>query len=192
MYFRHIRFTQKEKSNNDRANFEQRHYGCGPSGVGEDGRIRHPRKKTQCERGDNAPKIMKKNIFPVADGTVKFSGGDQDGINQFEEKTIKIFWENQKGLHHIFKTHCRMPVKHKMISGPFLETSSTDITLNRESIATRQENNNFLFHCYKLTSPGLLIQPWMWCRKAALMIIGILIDQEICLILGQVSHNSLY
>ena len=49
-------------------------------------------------------------------------------------------WEDQKGLHyHYLKTHLRMPVKHEMISDPFLETSHTAITLNHESNFTRRE-----------------------------------------------------
>ena len=114
------------------------------------------------------------------------------GITRFEEKIIKIFWENQKGLHHIFKTHFQMPVKHEMISGPFQETSLTAITLNQGSSFTRREKIHFLFHWYILTSPGLLTRPWMKCSKAASMIIEISRNQEICPILGQVSHNSLY
>ena len=33
--------------------------------LGEDGRIRNRRKKTQCERGDSAPKWSKQIIFPT-------------------------------------------------------------------------------------------------------------------------------
>ena len=44
----------------------------------------------------------------------------------------------------------------------------------------------------RLTSPGSLIQPWTCCKKAAAMIVGTSMDQEIFLIHGQVSHNSLY
>ena len=55
---------------------------------------------------------------------------------------MTISWENQKDPHHhIFKTHFRMPVKHEMISGIFRETSSTAITLNRESNCSRREES---------------------------------------------------
>ena len=53
------------------------------------------------------------------------------GIDQFEERVILTFLENQKGLHfHHLKTHFPMPVKHEVIFGPFQETSYTAITLN--------------------------------------------------------------
>ena len=51
--------------------------GCRPWGVGNDGHIWNLLEKTQCKRGDNSQR--KWNIyFPVADGRIKLSGGDQD------------------------------------------------------------------------------------------------------------------
>ena len=79
-----------------------------------------------------------------------------------------------------------------MIFGPFQETSYTAVTLNPESNFTRREKNHSLFHRNTLTSPELRRQTWMLCEKAASMIIGISMDQEICQILGQVSLSLLY
>ena len=62
------------------------------------------------------PKENGKFIFPVADGRIKLSGGDQE----LRTSTLKrkrpirvtlIFLENHKGLFHHLKTHFRMPVK---------------------------------------------------------------------------------
>ena len=56
-------------------------------------------------------------IFPIADGRIKTPGGDQElrtplyGIDQFKERVILTFLENQKGLFHNLTTHFRMPVK---------------------------------------------------------------------------------
>ena len=47
------------------------------------------------------------------------------------------------------------------------------------------------FHWNTLASPELHIQTWMLCMKAASMTVGISMDQEICLILGQVSPSLL-
>ena len=85
-----------------------------------------------------------------------------------------------------------MPVKHEMILGPFQETSCTAITLNPESNFTRREKNHSLLHWNILTSPELRRQTWMLCKKAASMISGTSMDQEICLVLGQVSISLLY
>ena len=79
-----------------------------------------------------------------------------------------------------------------MTSGPCRETSYTAITLNPESNFTRREKNHSLFHLNTLTSPELHIRIWMSSRRSALMIIGTLMALETCLILGQVSHNSLF
>ena len=57
-------------------------------------------------------------IFPIADGRIKTPGGDQElrtstlyGIDQFKERVILTFLENQQGLFHNLKTQFRMPVK---------------------------------------------------------------------------------
>ena len=115
------------------------------------------------------------------------------GNDHFEEKVILIFLENQKGIHlHHLKTHIRIPVKQEMTSGPCHETSFSAIILNPESNFTRREKNHSLLHWNTLTFPELLIQTWMLCKKAASMTIGISMDQEICLVLGQVSLSLLH
>ena len=73
-----------------------------------------------------------------------------------------------------------------------MKTSYTAITLNPESNFTRREKNHSLFHWNTLTSPELHTRIWMSSKKAASMIIGISMDQEICLILEQVSLSVLY
>ena len=65
------------------------------------------------------PKEKGNFIFPVADGRIKLSGGDQElrtptlirENTQIEEEVNGIFLENQKGLFHRLKTHFWMPVK---------------------------------------------------------------------------------
>ena len=137
-------------------------------------------------------------IFPIADGRIKTLGGDQElrtstwyGIDHFKERVILTFLENQQGLFHHLTTHFRMPVKRKMIFGPCQEASSSAITLNPGSNFTRREKNHSLFHLNTLTYPELLIRIWMSSKRSALMIIGILMALETCLILGQGSHNLL-
>ena len=79
-----------------------------------------------------------------------------------------------------------------MISGPSREASYTAITLNPESNFILRKRNHSLFHYITLTYPELLIRIRMSRKRSATMIIGILMDLETCLILGQVSHNLLY
>ena len=113
------------------------------------------------------------------------------GNTHFEEKVTEIFLENQNRLFLHLKTHFRMPVKQFTIFGPCREASYTAITLNQESNLTRREKNHSLFHWSTLTLPELLIRIWMSSKRNASMIIGISMDQEICLFLGQVTHNLL-
>ena len=89
-------------------------------------------------------------------------------------------WSNISLLVHVRKLH--MPPS----------------TLNPESNFTRREKNHFLFHwhiyiyLYLLTHPELLIQIWMSSKNAASISILISMDQETCLILGQVSPSLLH
>ena len=109
-------------------------------------------KKTQCKEVI----FSKENgqfIFPVADGRIKFVGGDQElrTSTLIREHPTRgeghvDFQGEQKGHFYHLKTHFRMPVKHEMIFGPFQETSYTAITLNPESNFTRREKNHSLFH----------------------------------------------
>ena len=137
--------------------------------------------------------------FPIADGRIKTPGGDQElrtstlyGIDQFKERVILTFLENQKGLFHHLTTHFRMPVEQFTIFGPCREASYTAITLNLESNFTRRERNHSLFHLNTLTYPELLIRIWMSSKRSALMILGTLMALDTCLIFGQVSHNLLH
>ena len=108
------------------------------------------------------------------------------GTTQFEEKVKEIFWENQKGL-HFPPLQDSYPDAGEARYLVHFRTSHTAITLNPESNCARREKKHFLFHWNNtLTSPQLLRQTWMLCKKAASMIIGTLMDQETCLILGQV------
>ena len=65
-----------------------------------------------------------------------------------------------------------------MIFGPCQETSQTAITSNPESSFTRRKKNHSLFDSNTLTSPELQERIWMLCKNAALMTIGISVDQE--------------
>ena len=120
------------------------------------------------------------------------SGPENIHLDTATEKNTKICQENQKCLHHHFKTHFRVQVKHERISLPFPETSFTAITCNQESNSTRRVKNNIQLLWNTLTLPGQHIRPWMYCRKAASTIIGISMVLEIYQIHGQVSHNLLY
>ena len=62
----------------------------------------------------------------------------------------------------------------------------------KESNFTRREKNHSLFHWFTLMYPELLIRIWMSSKSDASMIIGTLMGQETCLVLGQVSLNLLY
>ena len=118
------------------------------------GRIGNLLEKTLCERGDISQR-KKENLFfqsqmDESKNPWRRSGPENIppwyGIDQFKEKVILTFLENQKGLFHNLKTHFRMPVKLCMIFGPCQETSKTAITLNPESNFTRREKKHSLFH----------------------------------------------
>ena len=78
-----------------------------------------------------------------------------------------------------------------MIFGPCEETSYTAITLNRVKLYSPREESFPIPLKYidvsRTTRTNLDVR-----KNAASMTVGISVDQEICLILGQVSFSSLY
>ena len=74
--------------------------------------------KTQCERGDISQR-KRRICFSNRRWTNQTLGRDRDlrehppwyGIDQFKERVILTFLENQKGLFHHLTTHFRMRVK---------------------------------------------------------------------------------
>ena len=76
---------------------------------------------------------MENSFFSVADGRIKFSGGDQElrTSTLIRDHPIRgrrsrgFSWRIRRVSTHYLKTHFRMPVKHEMIFGPCQETSYT-------------------------------------------------------------------
>ena len=126
-------------------------------------------------------------IFPIADGRIKTSGGDQElrtstlvrhrpiqgesnidflgGSEGSLPQPINDFWSMSGNL--IYRHHVERRVK---LHSP------------------REES----FHYNTLTLPELLIRIWMSSKRNASMIIGMSMGLETCLILRQVSHNLLH
>ena len=92
------------------------------------------------------PMSGEKFIFPIADGTVQLSRGDQIlrtstliQVAQTEEKNRRIFFNPTSRLIR------GMMVMLGMISGPIQATFFTVITWNPESNCTCREKNHSLF-----------------------------------------------
>ena len=92
------------------------------------------------------PMRCPKFIFPIADGTVKLSGGDQDlrtstlildSPDKGEEQDSVL--EESDGSSTSLRGLVVMVVKLEMISGPFQEISFTVITWNQKPNCTSQE-----------------------------------------------------
>ena len=182
-----------------RGNLEGWRTGCRPWGVGDDGRIGNLLKKTQYERGDISQKTMKiyfSNRRWTNQTSWRRSGPENihhgTASTNSRRKSRWFSWRIRRVSSTTSRLIFRMPVNRYMISGPCQETSYTAITLNQESNFTRREKNHSLFHWNTLTYPELLTRTWMSSKNDASMIIVILMGQEICLILGQVSLNLLF
>ena len=146
------------------------------------------------------PKENGKFIFPVAGGRIKLSGGDQ------ELRTPTLIREHpiRGQSHHDFlgESEGSFPPPHDSfpdageamddfwsMSGNFIYRHHVEPRVNLYS--PREES--FLIPLkYIDVSRTLLIRIWISSKRNASMIIGISMGLETCLILGQVSHNSLY
>ena len=173
-------------------NLEGWHNGCRHWGAGNDGRIWNLLKKRLNAKEAIFPKQNGKFIFPVADGRIKPLGGDQELRTSTLIRDHPIRGEGHRNF--LGESEGSLPPPQDTLpdSGEaihdfwsFQETSSTAITLSPESNFTRREKNHSLFHWNTLTSPELRRQTWMSSKKATSMIIGIPMDQKICLVLGQ-------
>ena len=142
-------------------------------GPGNDGRIWNLLEKTQCKRCDIFAKDKGEFVFSNRRWTNQTSWRrsrpenihlDSASTNS-RRKSPWFSGRIRRVSSNTSPIHFRMPVKRLMIFGPCQETSKTAITLNQESNFTRREKNHSLFHWNTLTSPELLIQTWMVCKK---------------------------
>ena len=132
-------------------------------------------------------------IFPIADGRIKTSGRDQDLRTSTSIRHRPIQGESHVDFLGESGRSLPAPPQDPLPDAgearyDFWSMSANFIyrhhTLNPESNFTRREKNHSLFHRNTLTSPQLQGRIWMLCEKAASMINGISMDQEICLLLG--------
>ena len=141
-----------------------------------------------------------KFIFPVADGRIKPLGGDQDLRTFTLIRQRPIQGESDIDFHGESEGSSPSPPQDSYpdagearndfwsMSGNFIYRHHVEPRVKLYS--PREES--FPGPLNTLTSPELHIQTWMLRKKAASMIIGISMGQEICLIHGQVSLNLLY
>ena len=114
------------------------------------------------------------------------------GRDQFKERIILTFLENQKGS--LTQPHDSFPDAGEAIndfwsmSGSFIYRHHVEPRVKLYS--PREES--VPYSTKTLTYPELLKRIWTPSKRSALMIIGTLMDLETCLILGQVSHNFPY
>ena len=139
------------------------------------------------------PKENGEFIFPIADGRIKTPGGDQ------ELRTSTLIRERPiRGESHVrrvssttsrLNSGCRWSDKWflvhvwKLLFPPSRWTKSQTLPAERRLIPYSTEIH------WRLQN---YTQIWMLSKRNASKIIGILMGQEICLIIGQVSLSLLY
>ena len=148
------------------------------------------------------PKSGENCRFPVEDGTVQPYDGDQGQRTSTLIRNHPVRGESREDF--LGESKGSPPTTYFQdsyldageardefwsISGDFIYRHHVG---PRVKLYTPREESISIPLEYILRSSELLIQPQMLCRKAASMINGTSMDQEICLLHGQVSHNSLY
>ena len=139
--------------------------------------------------------------FPVADGRTKFVGGNQELRTSTLIRDHPIRGESQRDFSWRIRrvststtsrltSGCRWSDEWLLVHVRKLHFPPSRWSQSQTLLAARRIIP--YFHWNTLTSPELHIQTWMLCKKAAPMTIGISMEQEICLILGQVSLNLLH
>ena len=113
------------------------------------------------------------------------------GIDQFNEKVILTFLENQKGLFTTSRliSGCRWSDKRLLVHVGKLHIPPSRWTQSQALLAKRRIIPYSTEVHWRIQNYTRI---WMLSRRSALMIIGTLMALESCLILGQNSHNILY
>ena len=136
-------------------------------------------------------------IFPIADGRIKTPGGDQELRTSTLVRPRPL--QGESNIDFLGESEGSLPQPQDSFpdagdaindfwSGSFIYRHHVEPRVNLYS--PREES--FPIPLNTLTYPELLIRIWMSSKRNASMIIGILMCFEICLILGQVSHNFFY
>ena len=145
------------------------------------------------------PKENGNFICPVADGRIKFVGGHRELRTSTlirdhpirGESRVDFLGESEGSLpppHDSFPDAGEAINDFWSMSGNFIYRHHSEPRVQLYS--PREES--FSFPLNTLTSLELHIRTWMLCEKAASMVIGISMDQEICLVIGQLSLSLLY
>ena len=138
-------------------------------------------------------------IFPIADGRIKTPGGDQElrtstlvRHRPFQgESNIDFLGESEGSLPQIqdsFPDAGEAINDFWSMSGSFIYRHHVEPRV--KLFSPREES--FPIPLKYIDVSRLLIRIWMSSKRNASMTIGISMDLENCLILGQVSHNLLY
>ena len=138
-------------------------------------------------------------IFPIADGRIKTPGGNQELRTSSLIRPRPI--QGESHIDFLGESEGSLPQPHDSLpdageamndfwsmSGNFIYRHHVEPRVKLHS--PREESS--LFHSNTLTKPELLVRIWMLSKRNASMIVGISMDLETCLILGQFSHNLLY
>ena len=144
------------------------------------------------------PKKMEVLIFPVADGRIKTSGGDQELRTPTFIRDHSIRGDGQR--HFLGESEGSLTTS-RLIAGCWWSDKWFLVHVGKLHIPPSRwttsrtwpaERNHSLFHWSILSYPELLIRIWMSSKRSALMIIGPLMALETCLIHGQVSLFFLF
>ena len=174
-------------------NLEGWHHGC-RHWVGNEGRIRNLLKKIQC-KGSNifqrkwkihfSSRRSTNKIYRMRSGTENISL--DTGPPNSRRRSRRFCWRIRRvsSTTSWLTSGCRWSDKWLLVHVRKLHIPASRWI--QESNFARREKNHSPFHWNTLTSPGQHLKTWMFCKKAASVIIGISMDQEMCRILGQVS-----
>ena len=142
---------------------------------------------------------MKISFFPVADGRIKTSGGDQELRTPTLVRHRPIRGESQRDFLGESEGFLPQPQDSFPDAGEAINDfwSMSGSFIYRHHVEPRVKlysprEESFPTPLKYIDVSRTTHTNWMSNKRSALMIIGILMALETCLILGQVSHNLLY
>ena len=181
-------------------NLEGWHDGCRHWGAGNDGHIGNLRKKWLDAKEVIFPTENGKFIFPIADGRIKSHGRDQDLRTSTlvrhrpiqGEGHVDFLGESEGSLSTTSRliSGCRWSDKWFLVYVRKLQKNRHHVEPRAKLYSPREES--FPIPMIFLTYRELQERIWILCKSATSMTIVISMDQETCLILGQVSLSLLF
>ena len=134
---------------------------------------------TRVKISDSQPQTAQQNCF--------------EDIMKFENQlcgSMTLQWRSPRRTSKKTRINLNQQKQKRTLKPSLKETSFVVIMLNLEFVSMCKKKSHSQYHWSFLTQPGHPTEIWMWCKKSASKIIGMVMGIEFCQICGQDLRSS--